>query len=135
MTIACRKCRVLVVEDVPTLRRAYRRVLERRGYDVSVAPNGGAALAVLDVLRPDVVVAEVAMPVMDGITLLRAMRQRGMQAPVLMLADDEFLCGLALHAGAARFLAQPISPEDLLDAVAMLARPERSPAAHCRDSA
>ncbi len=135
MTIPRRRSRVLVVEDIPTLRRAYQCLLERNGYDVSIASNGGAALAMLDVLRPEVVVTEVAMPVMDGITLLRAMRQRNMPAPVLMLADDEFLRGLALHAGADRFLAQPISPDELLDAVAVLARQERSPQTDRRDTA
>ncbi len=113
---------MLVVEDLAVLRRAYREILERAGYEVSVASNGGAALAMLDVTRPDVVVAEVAMPVMDGITLMRTMRQRGVSARVLMLADDEFLRGLALHAGAEQFLAQPITPDDLIDAVAVLAR-------------
>lgn len=116
--------RVLVVEDLPALRRAYRAVLEGAGHEVSVAPNGGAALAVLDVTRPGVVVAEVSMPVMDGITMVRAMRRRGTPARVLMLADDEFLRGLALHVGADMFLAQPITPDDLLDAVARLARPQ-----------
>jgi two-component system response regulator MprA len=116
------RTRVLVVEDLAVLRRAYREILERAGYEVSVASNGGAALAMLDVTRPDVVVAEVAMPVMDGITLMRTMRQRGVSARVLMLADDEFLRGLALHAGAEQFLAQPITPDDLIDAVAVLAR-------------
>ncbi len=127
--------RVLVVEDIPTRRRAYASVLERHGYEVSVARNGGAALAVLGVVRPDVVVAEVAMPVMDGLALLHSLRERGTPAPVLMLADDEFLRGLALHCGAEEFLAQPISSQALLDAVGRLAGRVRPSPAGRRDSA
>lgn len=62
------------------------------------------------------------MPVMDGLSLLRTLRQRAVPSAVLMLADDEFLHGLAVHAGADRFLAQPITPDDVLVAVAALAR-------------
>lgn len=87
--------RVLVVEDIPTLRRAYACVLERHGYEVSVARNGGAALVML----------------------------------------DEFLSGPALHCGAAEFLAQPISPQALVDAVGRLAGRVRPSLAGRRDSA
>lgn len=132
--------RVLVVEDIPTLRRAYTYALERRGHEVTAVTNGSAALAALDatatkVARPEIVIAEVAMPVLDGISMVRTMRTRGMEVPVLMLGDDDFLHDLALHSGADRFLAQPFGPVELLDAVAALAERGRASGARCRDTA
>ncbi|WP_300016455.1 response regulator [Pseudonocardia sp.] len=121
--------RVLLADDVPTLRRAYAHALRQSGHEVTAVANGNAALAVLAAATtggPEIVVAEVAMPVLDGVSMVRAMRERGSTVPVLMLGDDAFLHDLALHVGADRYLNRPFGPADLLGAVGSLVPHRRS---------
>lgn len=66
-----KKVKVLVVEDEPMLRDAYRHVLHYKGYKVASAADGEQALVMLDKLRPDIVLLDVLMPQLDGIGFLR----------------------------------------------------------------
>jgi two-component system response regulator MprA len=122
-----RRTRVLLVEDVAVLRRTYLRALTAAGYDVTVTSQGLEALHLAEESRPDVVLTEVSMPVMDGLTMITRLRERGITAPVLAMADDAFLESLALRAGADAFLVQPVARPALLDAVADLVRDARTP--------
>lgn len=64
--------RILVVEDEPGLRNAYKYVLESHGYDVATAANGEQALEQLHKHRPDLILLDMLMPKMDGLSFIHA---------------------------------------------------------------
>jgi CheY-like chemotaxis protein len=66
-----KKVKILVVEDEPMLRDAYRHVLHYKGYKVASAADGEQALVMLDKMHPDIVLLDVLMPQLDGIGFLQ----------------------------------------------------------------
>ena len=83
-----RAARVLVVEDSPFLRHATRAVLTRRGYEVVEAADGEAALEVLRVEQPDLIVLDLVVPRVSGIDVLRVIRAdpRHAKTPVIVMS-------------------------------------------------
>jgi CheY-like chemotaxis protein len=79
---------VLVVDDLSFEREQMRAVVEREGYDCIEAANGCEALARIDERRPDCILTDILMPEMDGVELLTAMRDSGIQIPVICLTAD-----------------------------------------------
>lgn len=77
--------RILVAEDQPELRRMLVKNLTAAGYTVDGVPNGEEALAYLDAADYDVAVLDIMMPKVDGLTVLRTLRGRDEQLPVLLL--------------------------------------------------
>ena len=73
--------RVLVVDDDPPLQRMLTRTLSAEGFDVTVAGDGGAALAAAERFAPDVIVLDVAMPTLDGLAVCRRLRGKGLPTP------------------------------------------------------
>ena len=112
--------RVLVVEDDPTLRRVIELVLDARGYAVDQACHGKAALDCMAELPPDVVVADLRMPLMDGHELLERMRaQPALEAiPVILLTGNLEAARAGL--GADAVLTKPFEPADLITTIAKL---------------
>ena len=81
--------KVLIVEDEPTLSGAMKAKLEKEGYVVAIAKNGLEGLQMVSTEKPDIVLLDIVMPVMDGISLLRNLR-RDPQAggvPVIVLSN------------------------------------------------
>ena len=81
---------ILIVEDESPLRRALRDKLTREGFDVSEAENGGTGLAAAITDHPDLILLDIVMPKMDGITLLRQLRNTndyGKTVPVIFLTN------------------------------------------------
>ena len=80
--------KVLVVDDQPELRQLFTRVIERQGHTVTTACNGNEALAALESAAPDLILLDMAMPQMDGLTFLRAMRAKPQfsKIPVIILS-------------------------------------------------
>ena len=111
----------LVVDDDEALLDIARRFLEHRGFAVSLALNGEAALELGQARPPDVVVSDIMMPGMDGWALLRAFREdhRLWEIPFIMLScHDEYMDRLRrVGAGADAYLAKGIRGEDLSAAV------------------
>lgn len=110
--------RVLVVDDEPMLVRVIVRLLEMHGVHAEGALNGGEALKKLEASRFDLVLCDVRMPVMDGPSLLRALRARGDLTRVVFLtgyADGSDAELLAL--GAAAIHGKPLEPGTLLEIV------------------
>lgn len=66
---------ILIVDDDPTVRELFRRLLTRAGYAAVVATNGMDALAALETHRPHLVLLDLAMPKMDGLTFLQVLRR------------------------------------------------------------
>ncbi|HEU4566301.1 MAG TPA: response regulator transcription factor, partial [Gemmatimonadaceae bacterium] len=127
-----RAARILVVEDDGDLRSVLGRILRARGYDVHTAEDGEAGLiAALD-WAPDLLIADIGLPVRDGLSMTRELRHRGFDAPVLMLtargAVKDRVNGL--DAGADDYLPKPFEHAELVARVrALLRRASRTAAA------
>lgn len=117
---------VLVVDDDLAIRRVCARVLEAEGWSVTLADNGRAALAELDASKVpfECVLSDVNMPEVDGFEIVRAMRSRDDDIPVLLMTGDPTLDGAvrAIDYGAVSYITKPFTQEALAAAVARAAR-------------
>ncbi|MFM7674597.1 MAG: response regulator [Synechococcus sp.] len=107
--------RIWVVDDDPELRQLLGTYLGEQGYEVRCLAGGAQFMARLEAQRPDLVVLDVMMPGDDGLTLLRRLRDRGDDLPVVMLtargeAVDRII---GLEQGADDYLAKPFLPREL----------------------
>ena len=116
--------RVLVVDDDPPLRRMLHRSLSAEGFEVTVAPDGGAALLAAERSAPDVIVLDVAMPAMDGLSVCRRLRSRGLPTPILMLTARDAVADrvAGLEAGADDYLVKPFAIQELIARLRALTR-------------
>lgn len=112
---------ILVVDDYVVTQRVLSTQLRKGGYEVITAGSGQEALSYLTERRFDLAIIDVAMPEMDGITLLEKLRKERSETnlPVIMLTasalDEDRIRAEA--AGATDFLTKPISSWELLDVV------------------
>lgn len=119
--------RVLLVDDHPVVRDGLRAVLEGAGFVVAgEAEDGRRALAVYPAARPDVVLMDLRMPVMDGVTATTRLRELDPEARVLVLTtyDRDGDIARAMQAGASGYLLKDAPREELHRAVRAAARGE-----------
>ena len=112
--------RLLLADDHRMLRESLRRAMEEHGFDVvGEAADGEEAVQLAERLRPDVVLMDVTMPVLDGVAATRRVRDQVPGTQVVMLtmhADREVLVD-AIRAGAAGYLVKDCSTEEVVDTV------------------
>jgi two-component system nitrate/nitrite response regulator NarL len=120
--------RVLLVDDHTLFRRGVAELLEQQGgiCIAAMAGNGDEALRLLDETKPDVVITDLNMPPLGGLALLRLIRARGWNGPVLVLtvSDAEDDLADAMRSGAQGYLLKDMEPEDVVDAVQRAVRGE-----------
>ncbi len=120
---------VLVVDDEPQVREIVATYLEREGYDVRTAADGEQALAELARRKPDLMVLDLMIPGVDGLSVLRQLRAKGDQVPVIILSakgeESQRVAGLEL--GADDYLAKPASPREVVARVRAVLRRSSGP--------
>ena len=106
---------VLVIEDDRNIADLLRMYLEKEGYAVTVAGDGGLGLTKFRAIKPDLVLLDVMMPVMDGWAVCKAIRAEG-QTPVIMLTakgeTDDKVAGL--KSGADDYITKPFEMKEVL---------------------
>jgi len=123
---------VLVVDDEPTIAEVVARYLERAGYGATIAADGPSALEQATLHRPDLVVLDLMIPGLDGLEVMRRLRDhdRDRIAVILLTAkgeESDRITGLRL--GADDYVVKPFSPAELVARVdAVLRRIDTSPA-------
>jgi two-component system, NarL family, response regulator DegU len=118
---------IVLADDHRMLRDSLRRLLEDHGFDVvGEAPDGAQAVRLVQALRPDVVLMDVSMPVLDGVEATRQISRLVPESQVVMLtmhADGDVMAR-AISAGAVGYLVKDCSIEEVVDAVRMAATGE-----------
>lgn len=116
--------RILIVDDEPAVREALRRSLAFEGYGTEDAVDGLDALARMESYAPDLVVLDVQMPRMDGLTAARRIRASGSTVPILMLTARDTVGDrvTGLDAGADDYLVKPFELDELFARIRALLR-------------
>ncbi|HBA85228.1 MAG TPA: hypothetical protein DCZ95_14160 [Verrucomicrobia bacterium] len=108
--------KILLVEDEPSVLDVMKKVMEKHGHVVFTAADGHRALKVFDTAEPDLVITDIQMPAMDGLTLLSEVREKNHEVIVVVMTGDESAATAveALRRGANNYLWKPINIADLL---------------------
>ena len=116
--------RILVIEDNRNLATGLRNNLEIEGYEVDVAADGQAGLALARSGAPELIVLDLMLPGMDGYRVLKTLREEGIDTPVLILSarGEETDKVLGFHLGADDYVAKPFGLLELLARVDALLR-------------
>ena len=106
--------KVLVVDDEPSIRRLIRGALGREGYEVVEAANARAALASIDVDKPDAVLLDLGLPDRDGMELITLIKSKGMAVLVISVREATTEKVAALDLGADDYVTKPFDTEEVL---------------------
>jgi len=118
---------VLIADDDPTILRTLKRALTTLGYDVRTAEDGNAAVEETRQYSFDAIIADIDMPGMNGIQMLKAVRASDPDVPVILITGDPGLetAMRAVRYGAFRYLPKPIEMEDLAESLAFAVQVHR----------
>jgi two-component system alkaline phosphatase synthesis response regulator PhoP len=108
--------KILVVEDDPGIRLSLSDELESAGYRVFTAENGEKALSAAGREKPDLIILDLMMPILDGTEVCKNLRMRGDRTPIIMLTvkDKEIDKVLGLELGADDYMTKPFSLRELV---------------------
>jgi CheY-like chemotaxis protein len=116
-----RRALILVVERNPAVQRLERFFLEQAGYSVDFASDGVSALARAQELCPRIVVTEILVPRLDGLSLCRALKSDPRTSSIVVLVFSHlYAADRALEAGADAFIVKPIDEDRLIETVSKL---------------
>ncbi len=116
------EAKVLVTDDEEDIREVVADRLTHWGYEVAEAEDGVECLEQLDTFAADLLVLDLRMPRMDGLTVLRTLRERGSHVPVLILSasSERNIAEDTMAEGAAAYMLKPFDPDALRAKVAEL---------------
>jgi EAL domain-containing protein (putative c-di-GMP-specific phosphodiesterase class I)/CheY-like chemotaxis protein len=116
--------KVLVVDDEDAVSGAIERLLSSAGFEVVVARSGTEAIALITATSFDVILSDIHMPKLDGVQLLRLIRLRDLDVPVLLMTGQPHISTAtrAIALGALQYLIKPVSPGTLVATVKRAAR-------------
>ena len=116
--------KILIAEDDTELRQLFQQVLIQNGFFVKGVSDGCEAMQALDAESFDVIISDIMMPNMDGYTLVRELRSKGVKTPVLMItAKDAFNdMYLGFHSGTDDYMVKPININEMVLRVNALLR-------------
>ncbi len=122
------KIRILIIDDEPQMRRLLRVALTAHGYEIREAANGQDGIEKAAEFKPDVVLLDMALPDMDGLDVIRILRE-WLHAPIIVLSvrDHDTDKIAALDAGADDYITKPFSMEELLARIRIAFRHIASP--------
>lgn len=109
------KPKILIVDDEPLIRDALAFKLTKDGYDVDTAEDGEKAIQKIEVQEYSIIISDIMMPFISGFELVKILKERGTDAPVLMLTslNSETAVLKAFDLGADDFMTKPFSPNEL----------------------
>ena len=115
---------ILIVEDETALAEAVEHILRKAGHSADRVADGQSALDYIRVGTYDLILLDIMLPKLDGLSVLRQMRSEGVQTPVLMLTARTTVPDkvAGLNAGADDYLTKPFEPEELLARVGAMTR-------------
>lgn len=122
---------ILVVDDEPALTDVVTYNLRQAGFETVVALSGREALRLVEDAPPDLVILDLMLPELDGLTVCRTLRERHPSLPVVMLTarDSELDRVLGLETGADDYVTKPFSPRELVARVRAVLRRAGRPGA------
>lgn len=108
---------ILVVDDSGIMRNMVKKALEMGGYTCTLAENGEDALENYERNKIDLIITDINMPIMDGITLIEAIRKKDKKIPIFALTSnsDEAMRNRGKEAGANGWVVKPFQPPQFLD--------------------
>lgn len=112
--------KVLIVDDDPSMRFMLRLILERAGYEVLEAEHGAVALERLRESRPDAVITDIMMPVMDGLGLIQRLRSQPDTSTIPIVVVSSNPNGAEAAGAADAAVPKPFLPADIVQTVASL---------------
>ncbi|MDA8235793.1 MAG: response regulator [Clostridia bacterium] len=111
--------KILLVDDAAFMRMRCAKLLTDNGYEVDEASNGQEGVDKYMAIKPDLVLMDITMPIMDGIQAVEEIKKRDPEAKVVMCSalGQQTMVMAAIKAGAKDFIVKPYQPEKILDTV------------------
>jgi DNA-binding response OmpR family regulator len=109
------RAKILIVDDEPLIRDSLAFKLTKDGYDVDTAEDGEKAIQKIESEEYQIIISDIMMPFISGFELVKILKERGTDAPVLMLTslNSETAVLKAFDLGADDFMTKPFSPNEL----------------------
>ena len=106
--------KILVIDDSSFQRRSIRKILEVDGHEIQEAINGHQGLEMTATFVPDCILLDILMPDMNGLIVLKTLREQGNTAPVIVLTADiqDTTCQECLNLGAQQVIHKPLLPTE-----------------------
>lgn len=125
--------RILLVDDSKFQRKCISQMLCGLGHEVSEAENGEMGLQMIEAAKPDMIITDLLMPVLDGVGLLRGVKEANCTIPVIVVTADiqESTKKECLQLGAKAFLNKPHNSADLEAALSRFLNPKSGEKAKC----